>query len=111
MRTISFIAAIIFSLAIFAGNDKGITDEVASVQISGKVVDHLTGENLAGVKISVQNSDIVAYTDLDGNFMLQVPETVSANPIQISYISYETKVFEIDNFQSTGEIRIIPVAR
>lgn len=111
MRTISFIFAVIFSFALWADNDKGNPANSAETKISGKVVDHFTGENLTGVKILVMNTDNVVYTDFDGNFTIYLPADKSAASIQISYISYETAVMNVEEIRIPGEIKILPVAR
>lgn len=111
MRTASFIFIILFSLSLMAEHDKGTNNHSADNKISGKIVDHLTGENLAGVKITLLNSDIVSYTDFDGNFIIDIPSNQSQTLIQISYISYETTVLNVENITGPGEIKILPVAR
>jgi len=111
MRTITFLFICLFSIGLIAGNDKQTKDKTTSLQISGKVVDHLTGENLAGVKIQFEDSSIVAYTDLDGNYTLILPSNIESGAVKISYISYETAVVDIKNLQNSEEVKIIPVSR
>ncbi len=111
MRTIIFIFATILSFSIWAENDKGNAVTTTENKVSGKIVDHFTGENLAGVKIMVINSGATAYTDLDGNFSIDLPAGTNASNIQISYISYETMTISIDEIKRPGEIKILPVAR
>lgn len=110
IRTFSFLTIILFGLTVWADNDKA-KEKIENNLLSGKIVDHLTGENLAGVKIQVLNSEITAYTDLDGNFELSVPVNNSGKHIQISYISYETTIISMENMSNQGEIKILPVAR
>lgn len=111
MRTITFLFICLFSFGLMAGNDKKAKDENTSLQISGKVVDHLTGENLAGVKIQIENTNIVAYTDLDGNYTMLIPGNLEANAVKITFISYETTVVDLKSLQATEEVKIIPVSR
>jgi len=111
MRILSIIAILFISLSVFAENEKGKNTETSGTQISGKVIDHMTGENLAGVKIQVMNSDIVVYTDLDGNFLLDFPTNTNQSQLQITYISYETMVVNSESLTKTGEIKILPVSR
>ncbi len=110
IRTTGIFIIIFLSLNVLADNDKTHRN-LSSTQISGKVVDHLTGENLAGVKIQVLNSDITVYTDLDGNFNLEFREIDKESHVQISYISYETTVIQMKSMSNSGEIKILPVAR
>jgi hypothetical protein len=111
MRTITFLFICLFSFGVFAENEKQTKDETTSLQISGKVVDHLTGENLVGVKIQLENTNIVAYTDLDGNYTIEVPGNIQSGAVNISFISYETSVVDIKSLQKTEEVKIIPVSR
>lgn len=61
--------AMIFSICV--ANASIIKEKVpseAKTQLSGKVTDLQTGETLAGVLVTVKDSDLKTYTDLDGNF-------------------------------------------
>jgi hypothetical protein len=40
------------------------------IYVSGSVTDHYTNESLAGVEVRVQGTDIVTYTDFNGNYFL-----------------------------------------
>lgn len=58
--------------------------------VSGKVVDQTTGEELIGVGILVKGTTKGTSTDIDGSYKLELsPGTYD---LQISYISYQTKV-------------------
>ncbi len=113
MRTLSFIMIFFAAITVFAENEKQDVRVSGSetTQISGRVIDHLTGENLAGVKISIENSDIVTYTDLDGNFSISVPSAYNNSSLEISYISYETTKIRMNMEQQNCEIKILPIAR
>lgn len=65
----------------------------AKASISGKVVDNKTGESLAGVAISVEGTELKAYTDLDGTFTLKSIEPGNYNLI-LSLISYKNSLVE-----------------
>lgn len=79
-------------LPAMAENDNNGSN-TAKATISGKVFDNQTGESLAGVVISVENTDIQVYTDLDGNFEIKqiVPGTYN---LVVSYISYKSSLIE-----------------
>jgi hypothetical protein len=92
------LAAILLSInTSFAGNDnkeaKSQAVPAISCSISGKILDHVTGESLAGVKVSISGTDLVTYTDLEGNFSCDgiAPGTYN---IQTNYISYESTTFK-----------------
>lgn len=85
----SFVLA---SLPSLAGNDNNESNASRS-SISGQVIDNKTGESLAGVVVSIENTDIQVYTDLDGNFEINqiVPGTYN---LVVSYISYKSSLIE-----------------
>lgn len=56
--------------------------------ISGKVVDHQTGEPLTGAKIMHPTSGVEVITDFDGYFSFSSVEK-GINKLRVSYISYE----------------------
>ncbi len=71
------------------------------ITLKGKVIDAKNQSVLIGAKITFGDSNIVAYTDPDGNFDIDVP-TEKLKEIKIEYISYVTTVFSCN--QETGEI-------
>ena len=52
------------------------------------------GESVIGANVSVKGTTIGTITDIDGNFILEVPENVV---IQISYIGYITQEISLGN--------------
>lgn len=92
----------------FAGNDKNKDTNIASeaattVSVSGNVADLITGESLTGVEISIEGTDIKAYSDFDGNFTFN-----NLNPgeysIIASYISYKKSL--IENLKVDGSQKV-----
>jgi hypothetical protein len=64
--------------------------------VKGNVTDKNTHESLAGVKVTVEGTSIVVYTDFDGNFSL--PDLPSGSyQLGFHYISYESSVAITDN--------------
>ena len=64
-----------------------------SRKINGTVKDQ-NGESVIGANVSVKGTTIGTITDIDGNFILEVPENVV---IQISYIGYITQEISLGN--------------
>lgn len=62
-------------------------------KIEGKVLDLNTGEALAGVAISINESEQVVYTDIDGNYSIEnlAPGTYE---LVASFISYKNSLIE-----------------
>lgn len=71
-------AGSLFSMPVMADNDGKVDEKVAvsaemsaaTTTIQGKVTDMITGESLAGAEVTIEGTDIKAFTDLDGNFSI-----------------------------------------
>jgi hypothetical protein len=87
------IALIAVSTFTFAGNDREAGASAARTAIQGKVVDFNTSEELAGVTVKIDGTDVKAYTDIEGNFRIEGIEPGNYK-LSVSYISYEEKVIE-----------------
>lgn len=93
----------VFAFAFAANNDKaankGKTTEatapisLATVSISGKVIDLTSGEALAGVEVTIEGSTTKVHTDFDGNFKIENLQPGAYNLIA-SYISYNKSFIE-----------------
>ncbi len=97
MKKIFLIALIGFVLVInnnlFAEGDAPVVPANAKATITGKVIDNITGESLVGVSVTVEGTDIKAYSDLDGNFSLNAVDPGNYNLI-LSLISYKNSLVE-----------------
>ncbi len=65
---------------------------LAQRAVKGTVVDD-TGEALIGANVTVPNTTIGTITDIDGKFMLQVPE--GTENIEVSFIGYTDQTLNI----------------
>lgn len=91
---------ILLSLALFLAvtnvdasntkNEKTETAKSAAIEFSGVVVDNKTQEALAGVKVELEGTGMVAYTDFDGNYTFNNVEPGDYQLVT-SYVSYESK--------------------
>ncbi|MDY6800370.1 MAG: carboxypeptidase-like regulatory domain-containing protein [Bacteroidota bacterium] len=71
-------------------NAKKSESAVMTTTISGKVFDKITGESLAGVKVSVDGTENTVYSDFDGYF--EISNIKPGNhKITASYISYKER--------------------
>jgi len=112
MRTINFIILIFIASLVFSANNvKEKEEKTTTKSISGKVVDRLTGENLAGVKIEITNTDIVVYSDFEGNFTIAIPSNNEVAEVNISYISYENTKLNLSSLNEDIEVMILPITR
>lgn len=106
MKSLKLIAAILlFSTAAFAGNDNVPELPKASTTIKGIVIDKVTKEALAGVKIYIGESNDAVYTDLDGNFEISNVKPGTHN-ISTNLISYKASSINVECNTSTGIIEI-----
>jgi hypothetical protein len=65
------------------------------ITITGKIIDEQTGEILLGAMIHIQNTEIGASTDVDGNFMIKNYNISQHNSEKITlivdYLGYKTQ--------------------
>jgi hypothetical protein len=104
---ILLVSFLFFSVSfVNATNEETATVEnaVMTTSISGKVFDKITGEALAGVKLTVAGSEKSVYSDFDGNFEI---DGVQQGNIELaaSYISYKNKV-ELVNIDLSKSNRV-----
>jgi hypothetical protein len=86
----AFLIFVSASLSVVAENPVNASTKAS---ITGKVIDIKTGESLAGVAVSIEGTDIQAYTDLDGNFTLKELNPGKYNLV-LSLISYKNSLVE-----------------
>jgi hypothetical protein len=67
MKQALLLIALIFSLDVYSHN----TPATKSHVYKGVVMESGTIEKLSGVKVSIKNTDIVTFTDRDGNFVIE----------------------------------------
>jgi hypothetical protein len=91
----TFLLTIAFSITLMAGQGPTNANAAAapSAELSGMVIDKLSGEALGGVEISIDGTDQQYYTDFDGKFEIKDLKPGMYNLI-ISYISYEKSLIE-----------------
>lgn len=91
-----FIISFLAGNTVFAGNDNESGNAATTTVITGKVFDKCTMEELAGVTVQIEGTDIKAYTDIEGNFKIDNVQPGTYN-LNISYISYkETEVVNVN---------------
>ena len=90
-----FLSIIVIAIATFTfatntgENSETPKNPVAPAQtvtLTGQVLDVNSGEALTGVEVTIEGSDIKAYTDFDGNYKLENVEPGTYNIIA-SFIS------------------------
>ena len=92
--TIVLAVAVVFSFAAEKENKAETkVEKVNTLIVSGKIVDKATDEALTGVKVVLEGTEQVAYTDFDGKYAFKNVEAGKYN-ITASYISYENASVE-----------------
>jgi len=71
--------------------------------VKGTIIDE-EGETLIGANIFLRGTSISTVSDLEGKFMLEIPEKHLAPVLHISYTGYETLIFA--DFDSNKEHKI-----
>ena len=106
---IIFVSILVFSISFAnAANDEKESAEnaVMTTSVSGTVLDKITGEALAGVKVSVKGTEKSVYTDFDGNFELEGVREGELAPTA-KYISYKQKEEILDvNLSKSNRINL-----
>jgi len=77
---------------------------LVKTNISGSVIDKITGESLAGVKVVLQENNEIVYTDFDGNF--EFKEILKGKyTIKTDLISYKGKSVVVD-LNNSNKVKI-----
>jgi hypothetical protein len=94
MKTVFLILTLVaVSTGIFAREPSVDALKEGQVTIEGMVSDKLSGESLTGVKVWLEGSDAVGYTDFDGKFKI---DNIKAGTytVLVEYISYDSERLE-----------------
>lgn len=71
--------------------------------VTGIITDARTGEPLTGATVGVEGTNIGTATDIDGHFSLEIPTSVSDEPVRllIRYVGYKTQHISLTENTST----------
>ena len=79
---------------IFAGKTSTVISKETTVLVSGKVVDKISGEEITGAEILIDNK--IVYSDLNGNFTALI--NINNVDAEIKYISYKDTKVKVNPF-------------
>ena len=83
-------------LFVLTGSVLAVNPANGVMFVSGTVVDKQNRETLAGVEVHVKGTNIVAYTDFDGNFFIaDLP--IGTYELEFQYITYSSSLVVTDN--------------
>jgi hypothetical protein len=98
MKQTLLLIALVFSLDVLSHNIPGEKSHV----YKGVVMESGTIEKLSGVKVSVKNTDIVTFTDRDGNFILEnLPS--GQFELEFSLVSFTSEVVAVESSELLEE--------
>ena len=95
-----FVFLIAISQQVFS-QDTEITDYA---QFKGSVVDAKNKNPLEFATLLVNNTNISTITNVDGEFVLKVPNTDLDKSVTISYLGYKNNVLPLSNFMTDKTI-------
>ena len=94
-------SVVLFLILLLAGSSMVLSAQNRS--ISGKVFD-TNEEPLIGVTVTIENTTIGAITDIDGAFILQVPEGKVV--LNVSYVGFVPQKVTVASGQSNVTVRL-----
>ena len=84
----------LFTVAAFAGNPSNGEAKASGVLVSGKIIDKISGEEITGAEIKIDNKTV--YSDLNGNFSAVID--VKHTEATVKYVSYKDTKTKINPF-------------
>jgi len=79
----------------YAENDENTENPAPTTSMTGKVIDKITGETLAGVMVELEGTDKYVFSDFDGNFTFEDLKPTEYN-LTLSLISYEKSKIKVN---------------
>lgn len=98
MKNLVLSLAMVLAVTVAMAGEKKDKEAVdanasATIMLSGSVIDQTTNEALVGVKVELEGTDQVTYTDFDGNYSFENVKPGTYN-VSASYVSYEHKCMQ-----------------
>ncbi len=89
---ISLALALLMPIISAFAQEADTVNSVANKTIYGMILDAKSKEPIIGAYVSSLNHKFNQVTDMEGHFMIEVPDTVTL--LEISYLGYETKIIQ-----------------
>jgi hypothetical protein len=112
-RPISLVAAILLTAFavqnVSAGNPHGKKkdDQQNLITIRGKVIDSETRNPLVFATVAVMESNVAIVTNIDGEFLLKIGETITSKNLEVTFLGYKNKVVPISELKDNGGKNVI----
>jgi hypothetical protein len=87
--------------------EKKKNDRQAITSLKGKVVDKETLNALVFASVTIKETNIATVTNIDGEFIIKVPESETSKNLEISFLGYKNKVIPISEMRNNGYKNII----
>jgi hypothetical protein len=87
--------------------DKKKKDQQTFTSIKGKVVDKETLNPLVFASVTLKESNVATVTNIDGEFVIKVPENESSKSLEISFLGYKNKVIPLSEMKNNGYKNLI----
>jgi len=111
---LSVLLFVLYSPFLLSSTTKKENDEKpASVSMTGKVIDHKSGEALAGVLLEFEELGARIYTDFEGKFQLN-DLAPGRYYLTTSFISYDSQELDLELVSENTEpvkIELIQISR
>jgi hypothetical protein len=103
------VLSIISAQTIFAvsNKDKKKNDQQSFISIKGKVVDKESLNPLVFASITLKETNIATVTNIDGEFIIKVPENEATKSLEISFLGYKNKVMPLSEMKKNGDKNLI----
>ncbi|HCI54916.1 MAG TPA: hypothetical protein DFI01_03210, partial [Bacteroidales bacterium] len=89
------------------GKDKKKTLQQSLLVLRGKVIDKETLSPLVFASVTVKETNVATVTNIDGEFIIKIPETEVSKNLEISFIGYKNKVIPLIELKDDGARNII----
>jgi len=81
----------------------------AQLTIKGKVYDLKTNTAISEAHISIKNSSLGTISNLEGEFIINIPKEFQKSSLLLSHLGYENKEIRFDLFNNNSVILLKPV--
>ena len=82
-------------------------DQQTYLSVKGKVVDKETLNALVFASVALKESNIATITNIDGEFLIKIPESEASKSIEISFLGYKNKIIPLSEMKNNGYKNII----
>jgi hypothetical protein len=113
VRRLSLVTLLLLSAftaqTIYAGTapERKKNDQQTLLTFRGKVVDAETGNPLIFASVAVKESNVATVTNIDGEFVIKIPETQTSRNLEVTYIGYKNKVVPLTDLRVEGYKNVI----